>query len=127
MSAANRIAAELFPDRVVALRVVDDPEIRRLNRLYRRTDSPTDVLSFPPTPDEMPGHAGDIALSWDAVVRQAVDNGNSSLVEAVALIAHGMLHLAGWDHPDAATQDTFDDRTRSLCKSAEIEVEVFGH
>lgn len=127
MSAATSIAEQLFPGRTVAVRVVDDPAIRNLNREFRAVDSATDVLSFPVAADELPGHAGDIALSWEATVRQARDNGNPVLTEAVALLAHGMLHLAGWDHQDDAAQDAFDQRTRELCKHFGIEVDFFGH
>ncbi len=125
MSACAPAAQQLFPAATVALRVVDDAAIRRLNRDFRGVDEATDVLSFPA--DDLPGHGGDIALSWDAVERQAKANGNSPAAEAAALVIHGLLHLAGWDHADAAAQDAMDARTRELCQSVGIEVKSFGH
>ena len=127
MSAATGIAQQLFPGRTVAVRVVDDAAIRSLNREFRAVDSATDVLSFPVEDDVPTGHAGDIALSWDAAIRQAGANGNTVVMEAVALLAHGMLHLAGWDHANDAAHDAFDHRTRELCKLFGIEVDFFGH
>lgn len=45
---AHVLAAEgLPPHAEVSLTLVDDPQIRRLNREYRGKDAPTDVLSFP--------------------------------------------------------------------------------
>ena len=123
---ADTMACGLFPREVVALRVMDDTAIRRLNRDFRNVDEATDILSFPADPEDFP-HRGDLALSWDAVLRQARRNGNSEISEASALIAHGLLHLAGHDHPDAAAQAEMDRLTREICASAGIKVEEFGH
>ena len=51
----------------VAVRIMGDPEIRRLNRTFAGEDHATDVLSFTGSGD----HVGDLAISWPAVVRQA--------------------------------------------------------
>ena len=125
MSACAPAAELLFPTATVALRVVDDAAIRRLNRDFRGVDEATDVLSF--SGEGLDGHGGDIALSWDAVERQARTNGNTLAAEAAALVIHGLLHLAGWDHADAAGQEAMDARTRELCQSVGIEVKSFGH
>lgn len=126
ISLAEAMARGLFPAGQVALRVMDDDSIRRLNREFRNVDSATDVLSFPADPSDYP-HRGDLALSWDAVLRQARTNGNTDVQEACALLAHGMLHLAGHDHPDDAAQAEMDRLTRLMCADAGIKVENFGH
>lgn len=125
VSAATTICEELFPGSCVALRAVDDAAIRRLNRDFRGVDAPTDVLTFPD--DDASANAGDIALNWQAAVRQARQHGHSPAAEAVALIAHGMLHLAGYDHDSDAAQRLMDRRTRELCNLAGFEVKSFGH
>jgi len=128
VSAGELMAASLFRDRQVALRVVDGAEIRRLNRRFRGLDAATDVLSFP-ADDTLAarGHAGDIALCWDAVLAQAGHNGNSPEAEAVALTAHGLLHLAGYDHESEASEARMNQRTVELCRLAGYEVSEFGH
>lgn len=120
------MARALFPEEVVALRVMDDTAIRRLNREFRNVDRATDILSFPADSSDWP-HRGDLALSWDAVKRQSRLNGNSELEEACALLAHGLLHLAGHDHPDEQAQAEMDRLTRTICAEAGIKVENFGH
>lgn len=125
MSAATLILEQLLPGSYLALRAVDDAAIRRLNREYRAQDTPTDVLAFPD--DDASPHAGDIALNWQAAVRQARRHGHSPQAEAVALIAHGMLHLAGYDHDSEAARQRMDLRTRELCNLAGFEVKSFGH
>ncbi|HEU4785096.1 MAG TPA: rRNA maturation RNase YbeY [Ktedonobacterales bacterium] len=47
--------------------------------------------------DEEPLHLGDIAISRDAVVRQAAAAGHSISWECAYLFAHGLLHLMGYD------------------------------
>jgi len=47
--------------------------------------------------DEDPLHLGDIAISRDAVVRQAAAAGHSVAWECAYLFAHGLLHLMGYD------------------------------
>ena len=56
-------------------------------------------------PEGLPLHLGDIAISRDAVERQAAQAGHSPAWELAYLLAHGVLHLAGYDdHTDAGYQ-----------------------
>ena len=74
---------------------VDDTTIRELNRRWRRIDRATDVLSFPL---EQRGYLGDIAISLDTAARQARRYSKSLAAEIKRLVAHGLLHLIGYDH-----------------------------
>lgn len=47
--------------------------------------------------EDMSLHLGDIAISRDAVVRQAAAAGHSVAWECAYLFAHGLLHLMGYD------------------------------
>ncbi len=127
MRAAGVLAARVFPAGRAGLRVTDAAGIRRLNREFRSIDAPTDVLSFPSGETGPGAYAGDIALSWEAAVAQAQAHGHSPEAEGCALIAHALLHLAGWDHQDAEQQAAMDARTLELCRSAGYEVNGFGH
>jgi probable rRNA maturation factor len=123
--AAETLAAHALPGISVALLVCGDARIRALNRLHRGVDKSTDVLSFPA--GGLPAHGGDIALNWQATLRQARHNGNSPEAEAAALIAHGLLHLAGYDHDTAGAEAAMNERTVELCRLAGYEVTRFGH
>jgi rRNA maturation RNase YbeY len=124
----NQLTAQLLPCCSVGLKIMDDGEIRSLNRAHRQLGTATDVLSFPSGEALATGaYAGDIALSWDAVIRQSKANGNSPLAEAAALFAHAALHLAGYTHESDADHARMDTMTRRACRSIGIEVERFGH
>jgi probable rRNA maturation factor len=98
------------PGYEIGLRLTDDVEIESLNSQYRHQDKPTDVLAFAalevdcPQNEEMfasiPLHLGDIVVSVDTAQRQAQQQEHSLQTELAWLVAHGLLHLLGWDHPD---------------------------
>ncbi|HEY8625264.1 MAG TPA: rRNA maturation RNase YbeY [Solirubrobacteraceae bacterium] len=73
----------------VAVEFVTPERIQELNREYRRTDEPTDVLSFGVDEDRAsagPRELGDIVICPEHT---------GDLREA---IVHGALHLSGMDH-----------------------------
>lgn len=49
------------------------------------------------TPADMPTNLGDIVISWPTVRRQAKQAGHSATYELLYLLAHGTLHLIGYD------------------------------
>ncbi len=79
--------------------ITGDEEIRELNKTYRGKDRPTDVLSFP-MGDRIDGKLilGDVVISLDTAQRQAQDLGHSLEDEVERLLAHGIIHLLGYDH-----------------------------
>lgn len=92
------------------------PAVRDLNRLFRGRDEETDVLSFaesdsPAAPDgdrpaapqfvEPPEAApslGQVVLCAPVLRRQAEEGGHPPAGVAAHLLAHGLLHLLGYDH-----------------------------
>jgi probable rRNA maturation factor len=72
--------------------------LRTLNRQYRGIDKPTDVLSFPASPEAATTGGGDLAISLDVAFEQAANYGHTLQMEVKILILHGLLHLAGYDH-----------------------------
>lgn len=94
----------------VAVAVVPDRRIRKLNHRYRDKNVPTDVLSFPA--DES-GQLGDIVIALDVARRQAKSAGHSLGTEFRVLALHGLLHLLGYDHErDAGRMERVEARLR---------------
>jgi probable rRNA maturation factor len=54
------------------------------------------------TPPELLTNLGDIVISWPTVERQAKEAGHSSSYEFLYLVAHGVLHLIGYDDQSEA-------------------------
>ena len=85
--------------RSLSVSITDDEEIRTHNREQRYRDSSTDILSWSYfEEDPQTEWVGDLMLSLDRVREQAAENGWDLRTELVRLLAHGCVHLAGWDH-----------------------------
>ncbi len=91
---------------VLTVTLVDDDEIREINRQHREIDRPTDVLSFPlvddvtafALPPGVPRELGDVVISYPRTVAQAEEYGHSVQRELAYLVVHGVLHIMGHDH-----------------------------
>ena len=85
----------------VSLLLADDEALRALNARWRGVDKPTNVLSFPAAAADRIGTApalGDIALAYETLAREAEEAGISLKDRYRHLVAHGFLHLIGYDH-----------------------------
>lgn len=88
----------------LSILLVDDEEIRAINKEYRKIDSVTDVIAFAMREGEF-GHMnedllGDVVISMDTARRQAGEAGRDVRYEVRFLLIHGILHLLGYDHID---------------------------
>lgn len=83
--------------------IINDEEIHKLNKKYRGIDRSTDVITFA-LEDQKDGPLlgvrmlGDIYISYDKVIMQALEYGHSKTREICFLAVHGLLHLLGYDH-----------------------------
>jgi probable rRNA maturation factor len=97
-----------------------DRLIQELNRTYRQHDRPTNVLAFPqyPTYDGEPAHPtvlGDVVVSLPTAAREAHEQQQSLEAYVVYLLAHGLLHLLGYDHEySAAQRQRMEQREREV-------------
>jgi probable rRNA maturation factor len=104
--------------------LTDDASIHALNRAHREKDRPTDVLSFPlddRTPKTMPRLLGDVVISLDTAARQARARKRELIAEVRFLLAHGILHLVGYDHAFPAQKRRMDAMTRRLVRAASLD------
>ena len=101
------LKAEGFEDNAeIDVSIVDDQEIREINRECRNIDSATDVLSFPlgdggiydVNPATGAYMLGDMVLSAEHAVAQAELYGHGIERETAYLTVHSVLHLLGYDH-----------------------------
>lgn len=91
----------------VSLEFVDDAKISALNKKYSGESEPTDVLSFSYQEDgfKVEGELGDIAINIEAAERQSQDLKVPVEHEVALLLAHGLLHLLGFDHREQSEKD----------------------
>jgi probable rRNA maturation factor len=104
----------------VSLCLADDALLQALNLRWRGLDKPTNVLSFPAAAaGRAPADAaadcararlqlGDIALAYETLAREAGELGVSLADHYRHLVAHGFLHLLGYDHETASEADRME-------------------
>lgn len=114
--AARRTMAALGrPGGAVEIALVDDAQIRAMNRAWRGVARRTDVLAFPlETPGGVSPLLGQVVVSVEAARRQARHLGLPLATELALLVTHGTLHLAGWDDRDPLEADLMHRREREI-------------
>ena len=95
-----------------------DAEIAKLNRVYRKKNVPTDVLSFSMLEGKRLKNEsavlGDIVISVDRAKAQAKTFGTAFKMEMELYIIHGILHLFGYDDEEPKAQKRMRRKEREL-------------
>ena len=101
------VELKLNPECEVNLVFVDIDEMTELHIKWMDEGGPTDVLSFPmdmPASQSEAVTLGDIVISPLVAAQQAATAGHSTDHEIFILAAHGLLHILGYDHANAADE-----------------------
>lgn len=90
------------PEAELSIVIVDDAQIREINRDYLQRDKSTNVISFAMQEGEgagiQPSLLGDVVISAQTAARDAEEAGLPFASELYFLLLHGILHLVGYDH-----------------------------
>ncbi|ATQ41049.1 rRNA maturation RNase YbeY [Caulobacter mirabilis] len=105
--------AALDGDGGVTILLTDDATVADLNQRFRNKAGPTNVLSFP-APENPEGHLGDIALAYGVCAREAEEQGKPFAHHLQHLVAHGVLHLLGYDHLEEEEAEEMEDLERRI-------------
>ena len=119
-AARKSLQVEQFAESAeISVVLTDDEHVQELNREYRGSDRPTDVLAFSQIEGEQAKAQaervalGDVVISVDTAERQAAEQGHALENELDLLIIHGVLHLLGYDdetEADAAEMRRHENR-----------------
>ncbi|MEW6058484.1 MAG: rRNA maturation RNase YbeY [Bdellovibrionota bacterium] len=91
---------------VLSIYCVTQARMAFLNKKHRKKNGATDVLSFeqPKLPIKGVRFLGDLVLCTAVAKKQAKEQGHSLRFEVAVLLAHGLLHLLGYDHERSTRQ-----------------------
>jgi probable rRNA maturation factor len=98
----------------LGIRVVGSRESRALNERWRGRAKPTNVLSFPASPEQGGRQIGDLVVCAPVIAREAREQGKPIASHWAHMIVHGTLHLLGFDHERAADAKRMEGRERAL-------------
>ena len=99
----------------VNLKLISSKEMIKLNRDFRSKELDTNVLSFPVGKDiqRISGELGDIAMSLPYILTESQNLNRDLEDHMMHLLAHGILHLLGFDHTE--------DQDANIMETQEIE------
>jgi rRNA maturation RNase YbeY len=110
-------------DAELSILITDDKHIAELNSRFLKRKGPTNVLSFPIREDNPNEPAtpmlGDIVISLDAAMRDAIITGESLSKMTDRLLIHGLLHLFGYNHEKAEEAQRMEEETERLLTMVE--------
>lgn len=120
----------------VSILWTDDTEMAGLNQQFRQKQGPTNILSFPALaklPDSLssqsvsgqsvssgPVFLGDMALSFDVLTKEALQNGQKPEHHLAHLFLHGLLHLTGYDHQEETEAEEMETLEIQLLSEVNI-------
>lgn len=100
----------LLEGKEIGIYLVDNDEIRQLNRKYFGRDSVTNVLTFNSEFTEVP-YLGEVVINIESIKQSA---GSIWLEELKAVFIHGVLHLLGYDHINTSESKIMAAREEEL-------------
>ena len=99
--------------------LTDDATVADLNQRFRDKAGPTNVLSFPAAANPE-NHLGDIALAYGVCAREAAEQGKPLAHHLQHLVAHGVLHLVGYDHQTETEAEEMEALERRILAGLDV-------
>jgi probable rRNA maturation factor len=82
----------------ISIAIVDDAQIRKINKQFLNRDSTTDCLSFDLSDDDTNAPKSfELVVNAEMAVKEANSREHSSEAELALYITHGLLHNLGFD------------------------------
>lgn len=81
----------------ISVAIVDDERIAQLNEQFLGHTGPTDCITFDLADSDRDGIEGEIVISGETALREAVHRDHAPYAEALLYVIHGTLHLLGLD------------------------------
>ncbi|MDD6478564.1 MAG: rRNA maturation RNase YbeY [Oscillospiraceae bacterium] len=111
---ATLVEEDFLEPAEINVTIVDDAEIKKINKEFRDIDASTDVLSFPLgengeydiNPENNAYMLGDVVISIEHAQAQADLYGHGFEREIAFLTIHSVLHLLGYDHVNGGIEKT---------------------
>lgn len=115
-SLVKQLKKNLVKQGVLCLLITNDKEIKKLNKIFRKKNKPTDVLSFYLSNNSQIKYKllGDVVISIDTAKKKAKKQKIKLEEELITLLVHGYLHLLGYNHKkkkDAKIMFKLQDKT----------------
>ncbi len=136
-SQARKIGSNSHCDDSLSISITNSEKLKTLNKKYLGENKPTDVLSFPNKLDWEEGvrdimskdkdefnnenYLGDIFISFEKIIEHSILYKTGKTLELNIILAHGILHLLGYDHYDDRSRIKINDLTVDVIKNLNLD------
>jgi probable rRNA maturation factor len=103
---------------VVSIAIVDDAEMRKMNKRFLDHNRTTDVISFDLSDSNR--KLFELVVNGEMAVRQAKQRGHSGEAELALYVTHGLLHNLGFD-------DTTQTRAKKMHEEEDKILQELGY
>ena len=103
----------------------NNKNIKKLNKVFRKKNKPTDILSFPIDKKiKISKHTylGDIIISYNYLDKPRSQDSKLFKEKVIKLFIHGFLHLLGFDHKKNKDYDKMLREENFLFQSVKLKV-----
>jgi len=105
----------------ISIALIDDAEIRRVNKQFLNRSYPTDCLSFDLSDDGTNSvKSFELLVNAEEAVREANLRGHSSEAELALYVTHGLLHNLGFD-------DSTQEQAKKMHDTEDEILQQFGY
>ncbi len=105
----------------ISIAIVDNTQIRKVNKQFLNQDLPTDCLSFNLSDNDINSvKSFELVVNAEMAVKEASLRGHSSEAELALYITHGLLHNLGFD-------DSTQDQARKMHDTEDEILQQLGY
>ena len=106
----------------INLRILNDSEMKELNKKFRKKNKSTNVLSFTneDISKSLTGNLGDIAVSYEFLEEESKQLNKNFDDHIIHMLIHGVYHILGLDHENDATANKMENKEIELLKELNI-------
>ena len=106
----------------INLRILNDNEMTKLNKKFRKKNKSTNVLSFinEDISKSLTGNLGDIAVSYEYLEEESKQLNKNFDDHIIHMLIHGVYHILGFDHKNNKMADLMESKEVKLLKQLNI-------
>ena len=134
-SQAMKIGSNSLCNDSLSISITDSEALKTLNKKYLGEDKATDVLSFPNKLNWNEGiedihiednfnnedYLGDVFISFEKIIEHSKLYKTEKNLELNIILAHGILHLLGYDHYDERSRIKINRVTVGIIKNLKLD------